>query len=315
VAKSGIPHQGWIFGGSASPELAQRMAELLHLPFAQVVLTRFPDGEVKPCVRGSLERQVAILVQATSPPVNDHLVELLLTIEALCGAGSRKVVAVVPYFGYARQCRRNTPDEPVSARLVLQMIKHAGAQAIIALDLHEPSITRFAEIPVWNVGVEGAMTDYIRASFPMEREPVIVSPDRGGARRAEAVAQRLGLPKVVLEKRRETPAGVAQSVVSEATIGSLQGRGAIIVDDMVATGGTLPAAVQTLREEGADVLGAVCTHGVLCRRAIDRLWAGGLPKLAVSDSLPGSTLPPILDRFSIVPLLAQALGEILMRVS
>jgi len=241
--------------------------------------------------------------------------ELLLSVEALYGADIQSVIAVVPYLGYARQCRRDAPGEPLSAKLILQMLECAGAKAIITVDLHDPSVVRFAKVPVWNVRVEETLADYIKIFFPIEREPTIVAPDRGGAERARAVAQRLRLPIVVLEKRREKPGGWAQSVIRESTVDSLQGKGAIIVDDMVTTGGTIIAAVRALRQEGADVWGAVCTHGVLCSGTLDRLREITLPRLAVSDSLPVLSSPPMLDCFSIAPLISKAIRETLMQVS
>jgi ribose-phosphate pyrophosphokinase len=314
MAKETFGHQSWVISGSAHPNLGQCIAKLLNLPFTQIALIRFPDGELKPVIQKTSSRQVAIVVQSTSPPVNDHLLELLLSIEALCSAGVQAVVAVVPYLGYARQCRKDTPGEPLSAKLVLQMIECAGAKAIVTVDLHDPSIIRFAKVPVWHVRVEETLADYIKKSFPTEREPVIVAPDQGGAKRAQAVAQRLGLPIVVLEKKREKTEGHARAVIAESTVGSLEGKGAIIIDDMVTTGWTLIAAVQALRQEGADVLGAACTHGVLCSGAIDRLREIALPKLVVSDSLPVPLSPPMLDCFSIAPLLAKAIGEVLREV-
>lgn len=311
MAQSAVPQQSRVFGGSAHPQLARWIADAVGVAYADVRVERFPDGETKTWVGAFPEGQAAIVVQPTPPPVNDHLVELLLSIEAVCGAGASKVIAVVPYLGYARQCRRNAPGEPLSARLVLQMIERAGAQAVVTLDLHDPSITRLVDIPVWNVSVEGLMADYIKALVGGEREPVIVSPDRGGAKRAETVGRQCGGLSLVLEKSREGPGGVAFAVMRESEVGSLQGRVGIIVDDMVTTGGTLVAAVQTLREEGAVVVGAVCTHGLLCAGALDRLEGVGLPRLAVSDSLPASLPSPLLDRFSIAPLLAQVIGAAL----
>ena len=298
-----------VIAGSANPELAARIASLLGVPLGRMHVESFPDGESNPCVVDPVDGCVAVLVQPTSPAVNENLMELLLSVDSLLRAGACRVIAVVPYFGYARQCKETPLGSPLSAKVVAQLIEQVGAGAVIASDLHDPTISRHISIPFWNVRTEEAIANYIRASFSTEKNVVIVAPDRGGADRAHAVATRLSLPAAVLEKKRERAGGSVWSAVAEAEIGSLEGKRAIIVDDMVSTGSTLVAAALTLRRQGADVLGAVCTHGILCSGAPERLEQVALRRLAISDSVSVSCSSPVLERFSIAAPLVAVITE------
>ena len=237
--------------------------------------------------------------------------ELVLSIEACLNAGAEKVIAAVPYFGYARQCKRRNRGEPLSARIVANLIGNAGAKAILTVDVHEPRILDQLAVPVVNVRVEDAVAQAIGNAFPTVFKPVIVAPDEGGAERVRRVSESLGLPFAVLEKRREYPRQKAHAVVKECSVATLKGGQAIIVDDMVTTGNTLAAAARALRREGAEVLGAVCTHGVLTSHAANQLAEAHLPRLIVSDSLPLPSSPPFLQRFSVAPLLADAIAQLL----
>lgn len=271
--------------GSANPQLAERIGGILDISCKRMSIEQFPDGEINPSVTDPMAGSIAVLVQPTSPPVNEHLVELILSIDALIGAGVSSVIAVVPYFGYARQCKRAKPGDSLSAQVVARMIERAGPKAIIALDLHEPTISRFVDIPFLNVRVEEAVANYIDTPLPIASDGVIVAPDRGREERARFVAERLGLPVVVPEKRRENPKDDPTSIVRKGVIGFLNAKSAIIVDDMVTTGNTLVAAIHVLKREGAEVVGAVYTHGILCDKAMKRLIELLLSTLVLSDSI------------------------------
>jgi len=243
------------------------------------------------------------------------LVELILSIDSLLDAGAQKVVTVVPYFGYARQCKRDGPGDPLSAKVIAQLIEKVGADAIVVLDIHDPTVLERIKIPFVHVRAEEIMARVIRARFPPESNLAIVAPDGGGAERAQRVANLLGLPAVALEKKRDRLGSRACAGVQHCSVDLLEGKSAVIVDDMVTTGSTLVAAVHALRREGADLVGAVCTHGVLSPEAIRRLEEAHLPWLAVSDSLPVLSPPLFLQQFSVAPLLAKAVVKVARRVA
>jgi len=300
-----------VISGSAHPALASRVALLAGLPIQYTKLERFPDGEIKPQIRSPLHGKGAFIVQSTSPPVNDNLLELILSIAAVLDAGAEQVIAVIPYFGYARQCKKGSRGEPLSACVVAHLIEEAGAQAILTLDVHDPGVFNQTGVSLINVRIEEAVAEAIREHFPLDSEPVIVTPDEGGAERVWRVSTLLELPRAVLEKHRAHARDKPRAAVKECTLPTLNGRHAIIVDDIVTTGNTLIAAARTLREEGAEVLGAICTHGVFTPATTSRLADVALPLLLVSDSIPCSWTPPFVRQFPVAPVLANAITQFL----
>ena len=271
-----------IFTGNAHRSLAEAMCRHLETPLGQAQVTRFADGEVYVEILENIRGVNCFVVQPTSTPVNDNLMELLVMIDALKRASAGSITAVVPYFGYARQDRKAKPRTPISARLVADLLTAAGVDRVLAVDLHAGQIQGFFNIPVDNLYAMPVLMEYLKGERRFGQETVIVSPDAGGVERARAFSKRLDSRLAIIDKRRPS-ANVAEVV---NIIGDVQGRDAIIVDDMIDTAGTLAAAAQAVIDKGARAVYACASHGVLSGPAVERIINSPLTEVIITDSIP-----------------------------
>jgi len=269
-----------IFSGNSNPELAQKICQQLGIPLGRALVGRFSDGEIRVEIHENVRGADVFVIQSGAHPVNDHLMELLVMVDALKRASARRITAVIPYYSYARQDRKNKPRVPITARLVADLIVRAGTHRILTMDLHVGQVQGFFDIPVDNLYASPVLLPYIKEHF--RNDLVIVSPDAGGVPRARAYAKQLKAGLALIDKRRED--------VNEAKamniIGEVEGKTAIILDDMVDTAGTLVEAAKTLLEKGAKEVHACVTHAVLSGPAVERIEKSGLKSLVVTDTLP-----------------------------
>ncbi len=296
-----------IFSGNANRELASAICRYVETPLGNAEVTRFADGEIYVEINENVRGVNCFVVQPTCAPVNDNLMELLVMIDALKRASAGSIIAVIPYFGYARQDRKSKPRTPISARLVADLLTAAGVDRVLSIDLHAGQIQGFFNIPVDHLYGMPVLMEYLRTRFTSEA--VIVSPDAGGVERARAYSKRLGTSLAIIDKRR--PAPNVSEVVN--IIGDVKGRDAIIVDDMVDTAGTLCAAAQAIRQQGARAVFACTTHGVLSHPAIERIVASPLEELIMTDTIPPG--PEVLNSGKVKVLsVARILGEAVKRI-
>ena len=296
-----------IFAGSANRPLTKAICAYLDLPEAQITLKRFADGETYCQVTENIRGSDVFVIQPTCPPVNENLMELLLMIDAFKRSSADRITAVIPYYGYARQDRKDKPRVPISAKLVADLISAAGADRLLTLDLHAPAIQGFFDIPVDHLF---AAPVFVR-SFEKRAIPdlMIISPDAGGVERARAYAKRLNATLAIVDKRRDE-SGVAQFM---HLIGDVEGKNTLIVDDIVDTATTLTETVKALRSGGARNVYACFTHGVLSGPALDKLAASDLALTLVTDTIP--ILPSAASRARIEVLsVAELLGEAIFRI-
>ena len=270
----------WIFSGNSNQLLADKICDYLQMPIGRAKVDTFSDGEIQIEINDNVRTKDVFVIQSTSSPVNDNLMELLLMIDALKRASARRITAVIPYYGYARQDKKVAPRVPISAKLVADMITNAGATRVITMDLHAAQIQGFFNIPVDNLYAAPVLLDYMRKQFTDNL--VLVSPDAGGVERARAFAKRLSAGLAIVDKRRSAP----NEAKAMAVIGDVRGKTAIILDDMVDTAGTMSEAVSVLLEQGAKEVHACCAHAVLSGPAIDRINASDLQSLIVTDTVP-----------------------------
>ncbi|MEJ5330924.1 MAG: ribose-phosphate pyrophosphokinase [Desulfobaccales bacterium] len=268
-----------VFTGNANPELARKICEELGINLGQALVSTFSDGEIRVEIGENVRGRDVFLIQPTSPPVNQHLMELLIMIDAVKRASARRITAVIPYFGYARQDRKVAPRVPISAKLVADLLTTAGADRILTMDLHVGQIQGFFDIPVDNLYGSPVMIPYIHENF--KNDLVIVSPDAGGVARARAYAKRLGASLGLIDKRRDAP-GKATAM---HLIGDVLGKDVVIMDDIVDTGGTLTEAAKVILGHGALSVNACCTHAVLSGPAVSRISDSQLKHLVVTDTI------------------------------
>ena len=298
-----------IFSGNAHPELAQSLCQHLGQPLGSAKVERFADGEVYVEINQNVRGVNCFVVQPTCTPVNDNLMELLVMTDALKRSSANPIVAVIPYFGYARQDRKTRPRTPISARQAADLLTAAGVHRVLAMDLHAGQIQGFFNIPVDHIYAMPVMMDYLKTRFGSET--VIVSPDAGGVERARAFSKRLDASLAIIDKRRPAP-NVAELV---NIIGDVKGRDAIIIDDMVDTAGTLCAAAKGLTEKGARAVYACNSHGLLSGPAIERIHASTIKELIITDSIPPRPevkASPKVRVLSVAPLLGEAVKRIHM---
>jgi ribose-phosphate pyrophosphokinase len=297
-----------LFSGNAHRELANEVAAYLHIPVGEAVVTHFSDGEIDVHIDENVRGHDVFVIQPTNTPVNDNLMELLLMIDALKRASAKRITAVMPYYGYARQDRKVQPRVPISAKLVADLITAAGTSRILTMDLHAAQIQGFFNIPVDNLYASPVLLDYVRKKYPYE-SLIIVSPDAGGVERARSFARILHCSIAIIDKRREA-ANVSQIM---NVIGNVKDSDTIILDDMIDTGGTIVQAAGALKEKGARHVVAACTHAVLSGSAIDKLNASDLEELIVTNTIPLDTKTEkckLLTVLSIAPLLGEAIRRI-----
>ena len=269
-----------IFSGNANRELAEAICRCVEVRPGAAEVTTFSDGEVFVEIGENVRGVNCFVVQSTCSPANNNLMELLIMIDALKRSSAGSIVAVIPYFGYARQDRKVKPRTPISAKLVANLLTTAGAQRVLTVDLHAGQIQGFFDIPVDHLYAMPVMIDYLRQHFT--GTSVIVSPDAGGVERARAYSKRLNATLAIIDKRRE------KANVSEVMniIGDVKGRDAILVDDIIDTAGTLTHAARALQEAGAKSVWACCSHAVLSGPAIERIESSPLTELVVTDTIP-----------------------------
>ncbi len=296
-----------ILTGNANPELARNICEHLSLPLGEALVTTFSDGEIRVEISEDVRGHDIFIIQSTSPPTNHNLMELLIMIDAVKRASARRITAVIPYFGYARQDRKVHPRVPITAKLVADLLSTAGAHRVLTMDLHVGQIQGFFNIPVDNLYASPIMIPYIRQNF--QDDLAIVSPDAGGVHRARAYAKRLTASLGLIDKRRDAP-GKAKAM---NLIGEVLGKEVVIMDDIIDTGGTLSEAAAVILQHGALNVNACCTHAVLSGPAVQRVMESPLNRLVVTDTIPLSEsarqCPKIVPR-PVAHLFAQAILRI-----
>ncbi len=269
-----------LVAGNSNPTLAAAIGGYLGIPLTKAVVRRFADMEIFVEIQENVRGADVFVIQSTSFPANDHLMELLIIIDALRRASARRITAVIPYYGYARQDRKPGPRTPISAKLVANLITHAGADRVLTLDLHAGQIQGFFDIPTDNLFAAPVMIRDIRQRFELSKV-IVVSPDVGGVVRARGLAKRINAPLAIVDKRRERP-GVSEVA---NVIGEVAGSICILVDDIVDSGGTLINAADALLEKGADEVYGYITHGVLSGGAVARVTSSSLKELVITDSI------------------------------
>ncbi len=297
-----------ILAGNSNPLLAQAISDSLDLPLTKASIRRFSDMEVFVEIDENVRGEDTFIIQSTSFPANDNLMELLVTIDALKRGSARRITAVIPYFGYARQDRKSGPRTPISAKLVANLITVAGADRVLTLDLHAAQIQGFFDIPLDNLFAAPVFVKDMEQRFADE-SPIIVSPDVGGVVRARAVAKRLDIDLAIIDKRRER-AGVSEVM---HVIGEVKGRHCLIVDDIVDSAGTMCNAAVALMEHGASSVSTYITHGVLSGGAVARVTASPIETLIITDSILATAAmrqAHNIQQISIAPLMAEAIKRI-----
>ncbi len=297
-----------VFTGTANPALTAEICECLECPLGTTMIKRFADGETHLQIQENVRGADVFLVQPTCTPVDHHLMELLLLIDAFKRASAERITAVLPYYGYARQDRKDRPRMPISAKLVASLLERAGASRVLALDLHAAQIQGFFDIPVDHLFSAPVMVEYFNGKFDRGNS-IVVSPDAGGVERARNFAKRLNAPLAIIDKRR-TDANVAEVM---NIIGDVSGRHCLMVDDLVDTAGTLVKGVEALLSHGALSVTACATHAVLSGAAVERISSSSLDELVVSNSIPLTPEGAACSKIrvlSVAPLLARAIQSI-----
>ena len=297
-----------ILTGNSNRPLAEAISAKLSLPLVKANIRRFADNEIFVEILENVRGEDMFILQSTSFPTNDHLMELLITIDALRRSSARRITAVIPYFGYARQDRRTGPRTPITAKLVANLITHAGANRVLTLDLHAGQIQGFFDIPVDNLFACPVFSKNILETFK-GRSLTVVSPDTGGVVRARAIAKRIDADLAIIDKRREA-AGVSEVM---NVIGDVKGSDCILIDDIVDSAGTLCNAAVALMDQGAKSVSAYVTHGVLSGGAVARVAASPMEKLVITDSIMPTEavrVSPNVKPLGIASLLAEAMKRI-----
>ncbi|CAJ2234062.1 ribose-phosphate diphosphokinase [Fructilactobacillus sanfranciscensis] len=296
-----------IFSLDSNRPLAEKIAKHMGVPLGKVNVDHFSDGEIKINIEESVRGNDVYIIQSTSAPVNDNLMELLIMVDALRRASAATINVVIPYYGYARQDRKARSREPITAKLVADMLQTDGITRVVALDLHAAQIQGFFDVPVDHLMGAPLLADYL-IQRGLDKDVVVVSPDHGGVTRARALAEFLGAPIAIIDKRRPK-ANVAQIM---NIIGDVKGKTAIMIDDMIDTAGTITKGAQALIDSGAKEVYACCTHPVLSGPAIQRLQDSPIKEVIVTDSiqLPDDKKISKIKQISIAPLISDAIVRI-----
>ena len=296
-----------LVAGNSNPELAEGIGAYIGIPLTKAVVRRFADMEIFVEIQENVRGADVFVLQSTSFPANDHMMELLIIIDALRRASARRITAVIPYFGYARQDRKSGSRTPISAKLVANLITHAGADRVLTLDLHAGQIQGFFDIPTDNLFAAPVMVRDIKQRFDIGKL-IVVSPDVGGVVRARGLAKRINAPLAIVDKRRERP---GESEVANV-IGQVDGHVCILVDDIVDSGGTLLNAADALLEKGADAVYGYISHGVLSGGAVARVNKSNLKELVITDSIQPTEAvkaSPNIRVLSIATLIGEAISR------
>ncbi len=296
-----------LLAGTSNRDLAEKIASHLGLSICASKIKRFSDGETMVEIDENVRGRDVFVIQSTCPPVNDHLMELLILMDALKRASAKTIAAVIPYYGYARQDRKVAPRAPITAKLVANLITVAGASRVLTIDLHAGQIQGFFDIPVDNLYATPIFIEYLK-DF-QDRDVVMVSPDAGGVERARAYAKRLNAGLAIIDKRREKP---NQSEVMNI-LGNVEDKTTIIVDDMIDTAGSLTNSAAALKKNGARRILAVATHPVFSGPAIDRIESSELDEVIVTDTIPLSDRAKSCSKIKVVSV-SRLIGEAIKRI-
>jgi len=297
-----------VFSGRANPDLANRMCQYLELPLGKIVMGNFPDGEIACKIEEDVRGRDVFLVQPTCPPVNETLMELLIMIESFKRASAERITAVIPYFGYARQDRKDAGRVPITAKLVANLITRAGADRVLTMDLHAAQIQGFFDIPVDHLFAAPVIDAHFRSMDLVGDAIVVVSPDAGSIKRAVRHAANLEGPLAIVDKRRS-----GREVKQANLIGdSVEGKVALIFDDMISTAGSICGAAVMVKEAGADRIYVAATHGVLCGDALARLQEAPVESVVITDTIPLTIERnrALIEVRSVAPLLGEAVKRI-----
>ena len=295
-----------IFTGSANVDLSREIAKSVKMPLGEIMVSRFSEGEIRIKINEDVRGRDVFLIQPTCPPVNDNVMELLIILDAFRRASARRITAVLPYYGYARQDRKDQPRVPITAKLIANIITKAGADRVLTMDLHAQQIQGFFDIPVDHLYAFPVIASYFRKK--KLKNLTVVSPDVGGIKMARAYAKTLNADLAIVDKRRSGP----NEVEAMNLIGEVKGRTVLIPDDMIATGGSLVEAVNALVKFGAADIYASCTHAILSGNAVKNLEKSVLKEVVVTDTIP---LPPEkrIPKIKVLPV-APLLGEAILRI-
>ena len=298
-----------LFSGRAHPELSDNIGRYLGIPLAKITLSDFPDGEIACKIDEDIRGRDVFLIQPTCPPVNDNLMELLIMIDSCKRASAERVTAVMPYFGYARQDRKDEGRVPITAKLVANLITRAGADRVLTMDLHAAQIQGFFDVPVDHLYAAPVLNEYFLSMQLKHDELVIVSPDEGSIKRAIGHGKRLGGRVAIIDKRRSS----AEVTHQENIIGGpVNGRVALMFDDMISTAGSISGAAKILHESGARAIHVAATHSVLCGPAVERLAGANISSMVCTDTIPlrSEQILPNLKVLTVAPLLGEAIKRI-----
>ncbi|WP_144755741.1 ribose-phosphate pyrophosphokinase [Bartonella saheliensis] len=298
-----------LFCGNSNPRLAEDVTNYLNIPLGKATVKRFADQEIFVELHENVRGQDVFVLQSTSYPANDHLMELLIMIDALRRSSARRITAVIPYFGYARQDRKPGPRTPISAKLVANLITEAGAHRVLTLDLHAGQIQGFFDIPTDNLYAVPVISRDVKMHYSLENV-IVVSPDVGGVVRARSLAKRLNSLLAIVDKRRERP---GESEVMNI-IGDVSGKDCLLLDDIVDSGGTLCNAASALLKHGANSVTAYITHGVLSGNAIERITHSEMKELVITDSIMPTEAIEKAHNIRVLPI-ADLIGEAIARTA
>jgi ribose-phosphate pyrophosphokinase len=297
-----------LLSGSANPTLAEAIAEEMEMPLSRMTLSRFSDGEIQVKIEESMRGMDVFVIQPTCSPANETVMELLIILDALRRASAARVTCVIPYYGYGRQDKKLKPREPVTAKLVADLISHTGASRILSIDLHADQIQGFFNLPVDHLYAGPLIAGYLRSKGLVDGNVTVVSPDVGGVTRARALAEALEAELAIIAKRRPAP----NQVEVQQIIGDVRDRRVVMMDDMMDTAGSITAGAAALKKMGAAEIYAACTHGILSGPAIERLAAAPIEEIIFTDTIPLAPEKrlPNMRVLSVAPLLAQAIQRI-----
>ena len=294
-----------IFAGNSNPPLARDICHAIEIPLGEAIVETFSDGEIRVEIKENVRGCDVFVIQSTCAPGNDNLMELLIMLDAFKRASAKRITAVIPYYGYARQDRKVAPRVPISAKLVADLITTAGASRMLTMDLHSGQIQGFFNIPVDNLYAAPVLLQYLSSRFG-EEGLIVVSPDAGGAQRARAFATQLNVSLAVIDKRRADA-----NVVEEMNIiGEVGGKTAILVDDMVDTAGTIAMAAEALMRAGARKVVGCCTHAIFSGKALDRINDSPMEEMVVTDTIPAADKTARCEKIkplSVAPLIGEAI--------
>jgi len=294
-----------VFSGTANPELAQSMAKCMGMPLGKLEIRRFPDGEIHIKLNESVRGKDVFLVQSVCRQPNERLMELLIMIDTMRRASAERVTAVLPFYGYARQDRKDQPGVPITAKLVANLLVAAGADRILTMDLHAQQIQGFFDIPVDHLYAFPVISKYLLDKNL--KNPVVVSPDTGGVKTAYAYSKILGCGLAIVAKQRKG----ADEVEALSLVGEVDGCTVVMVDDLTSTAGTFCSAAEILKANGAGDIYAAVTHGMITEQGVERIKQSGITEMIVTDTVPTIDMPGIhLTKLSVAPLLAEAVIRI-----